>query len=115
MITIKRFAALACLLTVLVTVDNLWAYDTTGPWTNVVHIYSRANGATPYVVLGTDGMPGCYDDRGGYLGVAGDDTDKTYSMLLSALVAGREVKIFYNYTGVASGWGMCTIDAVYIR
>lgn len=115
MITLKRFATLACLLTVLVTVDTALAYDATGPWTKVANIYSRASGASPYINFESGGMPGCYADRGGYLGTGTDNIDQAYSTLLSALVAGREVQVFYNYTGATSGWGMCSIEAVYIR
>ena len=80
-----------------------------------MNIYSRATGVRPFVYLEPGAMPGCYNDRGGYLGVSSDDIDQAYATLLSALMAGREVQIYYNYTGAASGWSMCDIEAVYIR
>lgn len=115
MTTTKRFVMLACLLVVLATVDSTWAYDASGPWTKVANIYSRASGTSPFITFESGGMPGCYGDRGGYLGTATDDIDQVYSTLLSALVAGREVLVTYNYTGASSGWSMCEIEAVYIR
>lgn len=108
-------ATLACLLAVLATVDTASAYDAAGPWTKVTHIYSRASGIRPFIYVESGGMPGCYDNRGGYLGVSTDDIDQAYSTLLSALMADREVQILYNYSGATSGWSMCDIEAIYIR
>ena len=115
MTTTKRFAMLVCVLGVLAAVDTASAYDAVGPWTKVTSVYAKTNGSSPFVYVESGGMPGCYSDHGGYLGVSTDDNDQAYSTVISALVAGREVRIYYNYTGVTSGWGMCVIEAVYIR
>ncbi len=109
------FALLATLLAMLAGANTASAYDAYGPWTKVTNIYSRTNGASPFVYVGPGGMPGCYNDEGGYLGASGDDNDQALSTVLSALMADREVRIYYNYTGVTSGWSMCIIEAVFIR
>ncbi|MEM7765649.1 MAG: hypothetical protein AAF290_16405 [Pseudomonadota bacterium] len=109
-------AAFAVALIYLSMVIPLPAHAETGPWTTITQIYSRTGTGRPFIYLASGAMPGCHNDRGGYLGNEDPEHAKaTYSTLLAALLADREVQIFYTITGVPSGWSMCTITAVYIR
>lgn len=91
------------------------AYDATGPWTKVSQIYTRNTGQNPYVYFEAGAMPGCYDDRSGYIiPPAGTDSAQIYSTILSALLADRDIQVFYDYTGNSSGWDMCRIVSVLI-
>ena len=113
--TQKFVVVLLCALALLGVADTVTASDAVGPWTKVAGIYSKSNGGNPFVDFESGGMPGCHNDNGGYLGTSSDNSDQAYSALLAALAADREVRVYYNYTGAASGWSMCIIEAVYIR
>ena len=98
---------------------NSNASDTSGSWTKVVYIYSPVNGAKPFIRFEPGSLPGCYADSGAYMPVNNDvAAARVYSTILSAQVAQKEIKVYYNYNSVAdgySGWGLCDIEAVYIR
>ena len=108
---IARLLAAAVMLS-----SSVVSHAASGPWTTIAQIYTRTGPGTPFIYLAPGAMPGCFNDRGGYLRLMDQSNhDKTYSTLLSALIADREVQIFYEFTGTTSGWGMCNITAVYIR
>ena len=111
----KELIAALCLTSTLAISNTAHSSDQTGPWTTVEMIYARSTGVSMFVYFANGGMPGCYNDKGGYLGEVNDDTDQIYSTVLSALVAEREVQVFFNFTGATEGWGMCRIEAIHIR
>ncbi len=90
-----------------------------GPWTTVESIYQQTANETPFISFGENSMPGCYGNNGGYLGKLNEKgSERTFSLILTALTAGREVRVYYHFNDVASdytGWGICDIDAIYIR
>jgi len=98
---------------------NVNSYDTSGTWTTVSYIYSPVTGAKPYIIFGAGSLPGCYANSGAYLPVNdAAATARVYSTILSAQVAQKKVKVYYNYNDVAdgyNGWGLCDIEAVYVR
>jgi hypothetical protein len=90
-----------------------------GPWTTVEKIYQQTLNETPYINFGENSMPGCHGNNGGYLGKLNEKgSERTFSLILTALTAGREVRVYYRFNDVASdytGWGLCDIDAIHIR
>lgn len=86
-----------------------------GPWTTVKHIYAKTGSGKHFIYFESGAMPGCYQDQGGYLGNDDPENEKAaYSAVLAALLADRQVQVFYTPTGQTSGWNMCVIDAIYI-
>lgn len=87
-----------------------------GPETTVVSIYSRTDTGKPFINFADNGMPGCYANKGGYLSLADEKgADRTYSLLLSAFMSGKKVRVFYHYNPVDpgyNGWGLCDIEAI---
>lgn len=104
------------LLTILSS--NLLAADY-GPWTKVEKIYQQTKNETPFVNFGVDSMPGCHGNNGGYLNKLDEKgSERTFSILLTALTASREVRVYYELNDVPSGyvgWGLCDIVAIHIR
>lgn len=91
-----------------------FSYET-GSWTSVQQIYSKNDGSI-YVYFGANTMPGCYNNRSGYL--KGSDIDRLYSTVLAAFMGGKEVLPLYRYDNRNegySGWGLCYVEAVYVR
>ena len=90
-----------------------------GPWTTVEKIYQQTTKEAPYINFGGNSMPGCHNNNGGYLGKLNEKgSERTFSLILTALTAGREVRVYYRFNDVASdysGWGLCDIDAIHIR
>ena len=84
-----------------------------GSWAEVAYVYVKTDTGKPYVQLASGSMPNCYQDSGGYL--HGNDIEKAYSTILSALMAKRKVRVLYELTGSTEGWGMCNIKSLYIR
>ncbi len=94
-------------------------YSESGPYTKVEYIYSRTDTAAPFIQFSTGSMPGCYGNKGGYLKMSDKEgTQRTYSLLLTALTSKRDVKVYYEFRDVApdyNGWGLCQITAINIR
>lgn len=90
-----------------------------GPWATVVSVYQQTTKEKPFVYFSENAMPGCYRDKGGYLTTANaKGTDRTFSVILTALTAGREVRVYYVLNDVDegyNGWGLCDIEAIHIR
>lgn len=111
--SLSTVCAIALCSVLLVTPSPTHA--ATGPWTTITQIYARTGSGKHFIYMASGGMPGCYNDRGAYLGNVDPENEKAaYSALLAALLGDREVQVFYTITG-QTGWSMCTIDAVYIR
>jgi len=112
----KIIAILVCLTMYPI---SLQAADATSGWTKVVSIYSPVTGAAPYIAFQSGSLVGCYADSGAYMPLANvDAAARVYSTILSAQMAKRDIKVYYNYNAVAdgySGWGLCNIEAVYTR
>lgn len=87
-----------------------------GPATTVKYIYSRTDTGKPYVYFDENAMPGCYENKGGYLSLADEKgADRTYSLLLSAFMSGKTVRVYYHFNSVEpgyNGWALCDIEAV---
>ncbi len=83
-----------------------------GAWADVVNVYVKTDASSPYVQLGSNAMPGCYNNSGGYL--SGSDVDRAYSTVLSALMGRRKVRVLYEINEGSTGWGMCTIKSLFI-
>lgn len=83
-----------------------------GLWTTVGQIYTKNNGQV-FVSFGANAMPGCYQDKGAYL--KGSDIDKLYSTVLAAFMAGKSVRPLYHIDTAKTGWGLCYVEAVYLR
>lgn len=88
-----------------------FAYEA-GKWTTVAQIYSKNNGDI-FVSFGANAMPGCYQDKGGY--VKGTNIEKLYSTILAAFMAGKSVQPLYQIDASKTGWGLCYVEAVYLR
>lgn len=108
--------ALKTVAGILLFASATTGFAASGPWTTVAQIYTRTESGAPFIYFAPGAMPGCYNDRGGYLRLVDQaNHDKTFSTLLSALIADREVQVFYDITGDASGWSMCQVTAIYVR
>lgn len=83
-----------------------------GAWTTVGQIYSKNNGQV-FVYFGANAMPGCYQNKAAYL--KGSDIDKLYSTVLAAFMAGKSVRPLYHIDTTKTGWGLCYVDAVYLK
>ena len=98
---------------------SLQAADATSGWTKVVSIYSPLSGSAPYITFQSGTLVGCYADSGAYMPVTNiDAAARVYSTILSAQMAKKDIKVYYNYIPVAdgySGWGLCNIEAVFVR
>jgi hypothetical protein len=90
-----------------------------GPFTTVEYIYSRTDTGKPFINFADGSMPGCYANRGGYLSLADEKgADRTYSLLLSAFMSEKTVRVYYQFNQVEpgyTGWALCDIIAVDIR
>ena len=84
-----------------------------GTYTKVSYIYVKTNGGSPYIQLGANSMPGCYNNSGGYL--SGSDIKMAYSTMLAAKMSGKDVRVLYEINEGSTGWGMCTITSFYLR
>ncbi|HEX7026320.1 MAG TPA: hypothetical protein VF268_03700, partial [Gammaproteobacteria bacterium] len=106
-----------CLLIAMVMSSGALAVEQ-GPNTTVEYIYSRTDTGKPFINFADGGMPGCYANKGGYLSLVDEKgTDRTYSLLLSAFMSGKAVRVYYHFNTVEpgySGWGLCDIEAVAI-
>lgn len=113
----KFRALLKCILVVMIS-SNALAVEQ-GPDTTVEYIYSRTDTGKPFINFAENGMPGCYTDRGGYLSLVDEKgADRTYSLLLSAFMSGKTVRVYYHFNSVEpgyNGWGLCDIEAVAVR
>lgn len=86
-------------------------------WTNVVDIYTPVSGQ-PYVKFSANALPGCYGDAGAYLPITSSGGELVHATLLSAVIAQRQVRVYFKLNDVASGyngWGLCTIEAVSVK
>ena len=95
---------------------NAFAYDAKGPWTKVDQIYTTT-GNVIFAYFDAGSMPGCYGDHGGYIDPNGlEGRDRVYSVLVAALMADREVQVYYNYVNEdISSWSRCYVVSVYVR
>ena len=95
------------------------AADAHGPITTVKYIYTKANGNSPFIRFGSNSMPGCYGDNGGYLSVSDvEGGNRIYSLILAAYMSQKPVSVYYDYTNTDpnyNGWGKCTITAVDLK
>lgn len=88
------------------------AYET-GKWSKVDQLYVKNNGQV-FVYFEKDKLPNCYHEKGAFL--SGSNTDRLYSMLMAAQMAGKKVLPLYQYKNKDStGWDMCILEAVYIK
>ncbi|NVJ60835.1 MAG: hypothetical protein HWE27_10605 [Gammaproteobacteria bacterium] len=98
---------------------NSFSYDAASDWTKVSVIYSPVSGTKPYITFESAVLEGCYGNSGAYLPVSNEAASaRVYSTLLAAKSAGKEVRVFFNYNSVPTdynGWGLCDIEAVYLR
>ena len=88
-----------------------FAYES-GEWTSVTQIYAKNDGAI-FVYFGANAMPGCYQGKAGY--IKGANVEKLYSTILAAFMAGKSIKPLYHINAANSGWGLCFVEAVYLK
>ncbi len=102
---------------VLLTCMNSIYADEVGAWTTVKYIYTPVGSNQPFIQFGAASMPGCYGNYGAYLPVGIESgANRSYSTILAAFMAQKEVRIYYKFREVASGyngWGLCEITNIY--
>lgn len=99
----------------LVFSANSWAYEKASVDSKVGHIYTTVTGYI-FVYFGSNSLPECHGGRGAVLPAgANGGQEKILSMLLSAKAAGQTVQVFYNINDGATGWSMCSIEAIYLK
>ena len=91
------------------------AYDDKGPWTKVKSIYAAEGKVFVYFEAGA--MPGCYEDKGGYISRSNEaGENRMFSTVTAALLADRDVRVYYEFANEdPASWGRCNIVSVYIR
>ena len=88
------------------------SHDQVSTPTSIKSIYSKNNGSV-FVTFDSGSLPGCYSNNGAY--ITGTDIDKLYSTILSAKMAEKKVRVYFNFNDVAAGytgWSLCHIEAV---
>ncbi|WMS87498.1 hypothetical protein [Pleionea litopenaei] len=110
----KNYFVLVVLIVSLVLPKTVNAVDATGELAEVDFIYTTVGGSV-FISLSPNSMPGCYNNRAGYIEqTTPENLKNVLSTFLAAQAGKRQVRVLYNYTTATSGWNMCRIQSVYL-